>query len=73
MTPEYYWLCPACSAAMRLHIGQEGKVVPLAVPTTAHGTGLDKKLVPTERREGLLLSNLSFSTERPRRRPRFAD
>jgi len=30
MTPEYYWLCDGCSAAMTLHISKEAKVIPIA-------------------------------------------
>jgi hypothetical protein len=31
-TPEHYWLCRSCSAAMMLHISKEGKVIPRALP-----------------------------------------
>jgi len=71
MTPEYYWLCRSCSAAMTLHISKEGRVMPLALPAPVHGGPQGSDFISSERQKGLLLSVVSFSTERHRRRARF--
>jgi len=72
MTPEYYWLCDGCSAAMTLHISKEAKVIPIARSQRQFmvaPTGGD--FIASMRQEGLLLSCVSFSTDRHRRRARF--
>jgi hypothetical protein len=71
MTPEYYWLCRSCSTAMTLHISKEGKVIPLALTAPVHGGPQGSDFISSERQKGLLLSVVSFSTERHRRRARF--
>ena len=71
-TPEYYWLCGSCSAAMTLHISKEGKVTPVALPAPVHGGPSGSDFLASMRQEGLLLSCVSFSTERHRRRARLA-
>ena len=58
---EYYWLCGSCSAAMTLRISKEGKVIPVALPAPVHD-GND--FLSSNRRKGLLLSGVSFWTER---------
>jgi hypothetical protein len=72
-TPEYYWLCRTCSAAMTLHISKEGKVTPRALPAPVHGGSQESDFIWSERQKGLLLSVVSFSTARHRRRTRFVD
>lgn len=68
--PEYYWLCRSCSAEMTLHISIEGQVIPSALPAPVpHGPQGSE--VIAERQKGLLLSAVSFSTDRHRRRARF--
>jgi hypothetical protein len=71
MTPEYYWLCRSCSAAMTLHISNEGKVIPLALPAPVLGGPQGSDFISSDREKGLLLSVVSFSTERNLRRARF--
>jgi len=73
MMPEYYWLCRSCSAAMTLHISKEGKVIPRALPAPLHGDPQGSDFISSERQKGLLLSVVSFSTVRHRRRARFFD
>ena len=68
MTPRYYWLCRSCSAAMTLHISKEGKLIPGALPAPVHGGPSGSDFIASVRQEGLLLSCVSFSTERHRRR-----
>lgn len=68
MMPEYYWLCRSCSAAMTLHISKEGKVIPVALPAPVHGGPSGSDFIASMRQEGLLLSCVSFSTDRHRRR-----
>ena len=68
MTPEYCWLCRSCSAAMTLHISKEGKVIPVTFPAPVHGGPSGSDFIASMRQEGLLLSCVSFSTERHRRR-----
>lgn len=68
MMPEYYWLCRNCSAAMTLHISKEGKVIPVALPAPVHGGPSGSDFIASMRQEGLLLSCVSFSTDRHRRR-----
>ena len=68
MTPRYYWLCRSCSAAMTLHISKEGKLIPVALPAAVHGGPSGSDFIASMRQEGLLLSCVSFSTERHRRR-----
>ena len=70
-TPEYYWLCGSCSAAMTLHISKEGKVIPVEFPAPVHGGPYGSDFIASMRQEGLMLSCVSFSTERHRRRARF--
>jgi len=69
--PEYYWLCHSCSAAMTLRIGKEGQVIPFALPVPVHGGAQGSEVIVVERHKGLLLSAVSFSTERHRGRARF--
>ena len=70
-TPEYYWLCGNCSAAMTLHISDEGKVIPVALLAPVHGDPHGSGFISSERQKGLLLSGVSFSADRHRRRARF--
>jgi hypothetical protein len=65
------WLCGSCSAAMTLHISKDGKVIPVALPPPVHGGPYGSDFIVSMRQEGLLLSCVSFSTERHRRRARF--
>lgn len=55
--PEYYWLCPTCSAAMTLHIDAEGKVMPAPLPWGVKGSRTD--VVP--------MSNLRCRLREPNR------
>src|ERR1017187_7918556 len=70
-TPEYYWLCGSCSAAMTLHISKEGKVIPVALPAPAHGAPHGSGFISSMRQKGLLLSGVSFSTQGHRTGARF--
>lgn len=59
-TPEYYWLCPACSTTMTLHIDTEGRIVTAPNPVAVHDTRVD--LVPMSvRQSGLLLRSVRSS------------
>jgi hypothetical protein len=70
-TPEYYWLCGSCSAAMTLHISEEGEVIPVALSAPVHGGPHGCGFISSKRQKGLLLSGVSYSTERHRRGARF--
>src|ERR1700674_5713279 len=70
-TPEYYWLCYSCSAAMTRHISQEGKVIPVALPAPVHRGLYGSDFIASMQQEELLLSCVSLSTERHRRSARF--
>jgi hypothetical protein len=65
--PEYYWLCRSCSTAMTLHISKEGKIVTIALPLSVHDGSRGPDFIPSNRQKGLVLSGVSFSTERHRR------
>jgi len=69
--PEYYWLCGSCSAAMTLHISEEGKVIPVALPAPVYGAPHGSDFISSTRQKGLLLSGVSFSTQRHRIGARF--
>jgi hypothetical protein len=71
MMPEYYWLCRSCSAAMTLHISKEGKVIPLAKPAPVRGGSQGNDFISAVRQKALLLSGVSVSAEKHRRRARF--
>jgi hypothetical protein len=66
-TPEYYWLCHSCSAAMTLRINKEGKVMPVPLPAPGHGGHHSRDFIASKRQHGLLLTGVRFSTERHRR------
>ena len=68
--PEYYWLCRGCSARMTLRISEKGQVIPFALPAPVHAGPLAIDFIATERQKGLLLSGVSFSTDRQHRRRR---
>jgi len=51
---------------MTLHISKEGKVIPVTFPATVHGGPSGSDFIASMRQEGLLLSCVSFSTERHR-------
>lgn len=63
---EYFWLCGSCSAAMTLHVGGEGKVIPIALPAPVHGGPHRTDLISSTRPKRLLLYGVGFSTERHR-------
>src|SRR5208283_3778829 len=69
--PEYYWLCGSCSAAMTLHISKDGKVIPVVHPAPVHGDPYGSDFIVSMRQGGLVLSYISFSTEKHRRHARF--
>lgn len=61
-TLEYFWLCDHCSPRMSLRIAKEGKVLPVVLPVSG-SVDLDRKgITQVDRRDGSLLSRLSFST-----------
>src|SRR5208337_595190 len=68
---EYFWLCDSCSAAMTLHVSGEGKVIPVALPAPVYGGPHRSGFISSKRQKGLLLSGVSFSTERHRTGARF--
>ncbi len=67
-TPEYYWLCRNCSAAMTLHISKEGKVVPVALLHGVPHNGDPRRsgFIWPKRENGLILSDVRSSTEKKR-------
>ena len=66
--PEHYWLCQSCSAAMTLVISKEGKVIPVPLPAPVQGGAPRSDLISSKRQNGLMLSCLTSSTEKRRRR-----
>ena len=66
--PEYYWLCQSCSAAMTLLISKEGKVIAVPLPAPVQGGTPRSDLISSRRQNGLMLSCLTSSTEKRRRR-----
>jgi hypothetical protein len=69
--PEYYWLCRSCSKAMTLHISKEGNIVMMALPLPVQRRSHGPDFTPSHRQKGLVLSGVSFSTERHRRGPGY--
>jgi hypothetical protein len=66
--PEYYWLCQSCSAAMTLLISKEGKVIAVPLPAPVQGGTPRSDSISSRRQNGLMLSCLTSSTEKRRRR-----
>jgi len=64
---EYFWLCLSCSSTMTLHIDNDGKVIPLALPAPVHDVSEGSGFILAQRHRGLFLSRLSFSGEKHRR------
>jgi hypothetical protein len=60
---EYFWLCRCCSSTMTLHLSENGSVMPVVLPEPVHNTG---DFISANRQKGLLLSEVSFWTERHR-------
>jgi hypothetical protein len=65
--PEYYWLCRSCSAAMTLHLSQEGKVIPVALSDLLDGVPRRSDFLWSKREDGLRLRDVRSSTEKRRR------
>ena len=51
---EYFWLCEPCSAAMTLHLAQDGRVMPTGL-SDALRIGRQVTLNAVDRKKGLFL------------------
>lgn len=60
---EYFWLCDRCSSTMTLRISNEGKVLPIVLASPVRADADQNGINLVDRREGLLLSKLNFSTK----------
>jgi hypothetical protein len=60
---EYFWLCDHCSSTMTLHLSENGSVMPIVLAEPVHNGG---DFISANRQKGLLLSRVSFRTERHR-------
>ena len=62
--PEYYWLCPACSTTMTLHISTEGRIVTVPNLVAVHDIRAD--FVPVSiRQNGLVLCSFCSRLQEP--------
>ena len=59
---EYFWLCDRCSAKMNLCITKEGTVSPVMLSRQGSAGLTRKGVTRVDRKDGFLLSTLSFST-----------
>jgi hypothetical protein len=63
LIPEYFWLCGRCSPVMTLRLGENGKVVAALSPERVHAVPSDVAQMSMDRRDGLLLTRVSFTRE----------
>jgi hypothetical protein len=59
---EYFWLCSRCSELMALHLGQDGTVVPVSLPDSAHRNPEDFAII--SRHKDRLLRSVTIARKR---------
>jgi hypothetical protein len=63
---EYFWLCERCSRVMTLRLGEDERVVAVAIPEPICSVPDGVALISVNRKRGLLLRSISsLSPEHP--------
>ncbi len=57
---EYFWLCPACSEKMTLHLSEEKTVTTISALTATEAAPDGTRFIPLERNQDRLLSWLAY-------------
>lgn len=65
--PEYFWLCRSCARTMTLRLDEFARVKTIRVAEFLQSTESSVDFVPTDRRQGLVLSCLHFFGGMPNR------
>src|SRR5579859_291084 len=69
-TPEYFWLCRGCAATMSLRFDEGGGITVVLSRDEPPRSGEDFTSVVLDRKKGLRLNRISFSSPASRRRQR---